>query len=74
MSNVHFNNKKVIVTYTVKNAELAITEAEYRLINEQPALKVPMIEFIRAQYGLGFYEARQVVDAIQAPKPSDPQF
>lgn len=60
----------VEVSYPQREAKLAITAAEYDLITTAlKDRKVPAIKFIRVQYGLDLYEAKQVVDTIFAQMP-----
>ena len=56
---------KIIVEYPVRTVEHIITAAEYHLIsttlNER---KISAVKFIRDQYDLDLYEAKQIVDTI----------
>lgn len=62
----HTSNNLVTVSYPVRAAVLDITHAEHTLILAFSTQKVQMIKFIRAQYSLGLYEAKQVVDTVIA--------
>lgn len=65
MSHVCINaNRKVEVSYPTRRAQQAITRAEYDMVRVHPNV-VLAIKFIRDQYGLGLYEAKQVVDTIR---------
>ena len=63
----------VEVSYPVREATIEITHAEHALIMMFSHEKVKMIKFIRAQYSLGLYDAKQVVDTVIAsagsPRP-----
>ena len=54
----------VEVSFPAREATQTVTFAEYELIWASVP-RIPMIKFIRAQYGLGLYEAKQVVDTIK---------
>jgi len=58
------SNNFVSVSYPVREAVLEITHAEHDLILMFSHEKVKMIKFIRAQYNLGLYDAKQVVDTV----------
>lgn len=60
----HTSNNLVTVSYPVREAQLELTIAEYELILLFRTEKVKMIKFIRAQYNLGLYDAKQVVDTV----------
>lgn len=60
----HTSNNLVTVSYPVREAVLEITHAEHALILAFSHEKVKMVKFIRAQYNLGLYEAKQVVDTV----------
>ena len=62
----HSSNNLVTVSYPVREAALDITHAEHALILMFSHEKVKMIKFIRAQYNLGLYDAKQVVDTVIA--------
>ena len=62
----HTSNNLVTVSYPVREAVLDITHAEHALILMFSHEKVKMIKFIRSQYNLGFYVAKQVVDTVIA--------
>lgn len=64
MAGVHFGDNSVEVMYPVREAQQTITRAEYNLVLRHPN-KVEAIKFIREQYGLGLYEAKQVVDTVR---------
>ena len=55
---------KMIVAYTTREAQQVITDAEYRLIHNLEQNKVKAIKFIREQYNLSLYEAKQIVDTV----------
>ena len=57
------NGKQYIVSYPVREAQQVITAAEVRLIKGIDGTTA--IKFIRDQYGLGLYEAKQVVDTVK---------
>jgi len=60
----------VIVNYPARTVEQIITAAEYTLITSAlKDRKVDAIKFIRMQYGVGLYEAKQIVDTIHAQLP-----
>jgi ribosomal protein L7/L12 len=63
----------VQVQYAVKYQTQNVTKAEYDLVGalfnrtvDSGSAKVTAIKFIRAQYGLGLKEAKDVCDAIGA--------
>ena len=60
------SNNFVSVSYPVREAVLEITHAEHALILMFSHEKVKMIKFIRSQYNLGLYDAKQVVDTVIA--------
>lgn len=62
----HTSNNLVTVAYQVRESVLDITHAEHALIlaESSSAHKVKMIKFIRGQYNLGLYDAKQVVDTV----------
>jgi len=60
----HMSNQLVTVAYPVKEDVIDITHAEYALILNFREDKVKAIEFIREQYNLSLYNAKQVVDTI----------
>ena len=62
----HTSNNLVTVSYPVREAVLDITHAEHELIMMFIHEKVKMIKFIRAQYNLGLYDAKQVVATVIA--------
>lgn len=62
----HSSNNLVTVSYPAREAQLDITHAEHDLILLFSNEKVKMIKFIRAQYNLGLYDAKQVVDTVIA--------
>jgi len=68
MSRVSKNtfDNSIVVHYPAKTVEQTITQAEYELILRFPEQKINMIKFIRSQYGLGLYEAKQVVDTVNS--------
>jgi ribosomal protein L7/L12 len=58
-------NSTVVVSYPMRYAQQTITRAEYsavRVMSEHR--RVDAIKFIRDQYALGLYEAKQIVDTI----------
>lgn len=55
----------ITVSYPVREAQLEITQAEVDLIYKLDN-KVMTIKFIRDQYKLGLYEAKQIVDTIRS--------
>ena len=63
----------VQVSYPVREAVLDITKAEHDLIVSFSQEKVKMIKFIRAQYNLGLYDAKQVVDTVIASMEVEPE-
>lgn len=63
----------VQVSYPVREATLEITQAEHALILMFSHEKVKMIKFIRAQYNLGLYDAKQVVDTVIASVEAKPE-
>jgi hypothetical protein len=62
----HTTNNLVTVSYPIREAVLDITHAEHALILAFSTQKVQMIKFIRNQYNIGLYEAKQVVDTVIA--------
>lgn len=62
--NRHYTQNAVFVSYPVKEQEQKITAAEYQLIRSMDNRKVSAIKFVRDQYSLGLYEAKQIVDTI----------
>jgi ribosomal protein L7/L12 len=66
MASVQRQADRVNVSYPVREQFVEITAAEYRLIKVTENNKVAAIKFICAQYKLGLYEAKQVVDTIHA--------
>jgi len=69
----HTSNNLVTVSYPVREAVLDITHAEHALILAFSTEKVKMIKFIRAQYNLGLYDAKQVVDTVIASAEVKPE-
>ena len=57
---------RVVVQYPAREAEQTITRAEANLIATEGMSTVFAIKFIKDQYKLGLYEARQIVDTIRA--------
>lgn len=68
----HSSNNLVSVSYPVREAVLDITKAEHDLILMYSHDKVKMIKFIRSQYNLGLYDAKQVVDTVIASVEAKP--
>ena len=66
-------NNFVKVSYPGREAQLDITHAEHELILMFSHEKVKMIKFIRGQYNLGLYDAKQVVDTVLAHKEAEVQ-
>ena len=66
------SNNLVSVSYPVREAVLDITKAEHDLILMYSHDKVKMIKFIRSQYNLGLYDAKQVVDTVIASVEAKP--
>jgi len=60
----HMSNQLVTVSYPVSEDVLDITQAEYNLILSLRADKVKAIKFLKDQYDLGLYQAKQAVDTI----------
>lgn len=58
------NNGLITVSYATREAQQTVTSAEIGLILAPGVSKVTAIKFIREQYKLGLYEAKQVVDTI----------
>ena len=69
----HTSNNLVTVSYPVREAVLDITKAEHDLIVAFSQEKVKMIKFIRGQYNLGLYDAKQVVDTVIASAEAKPE-
>jgi len=67
------SNNLVTVSYPVREAHLDITHAEHALILMFSHEKVKMIKFIRSQYNLGLYDAKQVVDTVIASAEAEPE-
>ena len=60
-------SNKITIDYPVRTAEQEITTAEYDLVlnlYQQFKDRVLAIKFIRAQYGLGLKEAKDICDTI----------
>lgn len=62
------NNGLVTVSYATREAQQTVTSAEIGMILAPGVSKVTAIKFIREQYRLGLYEAKQVVDTIHQVK------
>ena len=62
--NRHYTENAVFVVYPAKEQEQKITTAEYKLIRSMDDRKVLAIKFVKDQYSLGLYEAKQIVDTI----------
>lgn len=65
-----------IVRYATKYSNQSVTDAEYDLIQtiyRDPTFsKIHAIKFLRQQYRLGLYEAKEIADTIgNAPKRAD---
>ena len=60
----HYTENAVFVTYPVKEQEQKITTAEYQLIRSMGTCRFSAIKFVKDQYGLGLYEAKQIVETI----------
>ena len=56
----------VVIQYPIHEAEQIITRAEADLISTRTVSAVVAIKFIKDQYNLGLYEAKQLVDTIRA--------
>ena len=69
----HSSNNLVTVSYPVRESVLDITKAEHDLIVSFSHEKVKMIKFIRSQYNLGLYDAKQVVDTVIAFAEAKPE-
>ena len=69
----HTSDNLVTVSYPVREAQLEITHAEHALILMFSHEKVKMIKFIRSQYNLGLYDAKQVVDTVIASAENKPE-
>ena len=65
MANVTQTSTGVEVSYPTREAQQTITRAEYDLCKTIDN-KVQAIKFLRVQYDLGLYEAKQIVDTIKA--------
>ena len=64
---IHYESiDRVVVQYPAREAEQTITRAEATLISTRAVSAVTAIKFIRDQYKLGLYEAKQIVDTIRA--------
>ena len=61
------------VSYPVREATIKITHAEHALILMFSREKVKMIKFIRSQYNLGLYDAKQVVDTVITSAENKPE-
>ena len=57
---------RVVVHYPACEAVQTITRAEATLISTRALSAVTAIKFIRDQYKLGLYEAKQIVDTVRA--------
>lgn len=68
-------NNLVSVSYPVREVTLEITKAEHALIlvDGSTSHKIKMIRFIRAQYNLGLYDAKKVVDTVIASAEAEPE-
>ena len=69
----HTTNNLVTVSYPVREAQLELTLAKYDLILMFRTEKVKMIKFIRSQYNLGLYDAKQVVDTVITSAENKPE-
>ena len=69
----HTSDNLVSVSYPVREAVLDITHAEHALILMFSHEKVKMIKFIRSQYNLGLYDAKQVVDTVITSAENKPE-
>lgn len=71
-------SQKIQVQYAVKYATQEVTQAEYDLVHAmyhfRESQKVQAIKFIRAQYGIGLREAKDVCDAIGAQERANPKY
>ena len=67
----HSTNNFVTVSYAVREVTIEITHAEHALILAFSTEKVKMIKFIRGQYNLGLYDAKQVIDTVIASAEND---
>jgi len=63
-------NGLIEISYPTRESQLCITPAEFTLISTVELNTVTAIKFIRAQYNLGLFEAKQVVDTARAHKMS----
>ena len=61
----------VMVSYPVKEAEFRLTKAEFNLIQWMcsAANKVRAIKFLRDQYSISLYEAKEICDSIEGYDP-----
>ena len=66
MASAHKTLQDVQISYPVREVQQLITSAEYDTIKAFPEHKARMIKFVRDQYKLGLYEAKQIVDTIHA--------
>lgn len=58
-------NNTVTVSYPTKESQQTITTAEYELVATLGSNgKIAAIKFIKSQYDLGLYEAKQIVETI----------
>lgn len=60
------NTDRVVVHYPEREAVQTITRADADLIADKQVNAMTAINFIRAQYKLGLYEAKQIVDTVRA--------
>ena len=56
---------RVVVHYPVREAEQTITRAEADFIANKQVHVLIAIKFIRTQYKLGLYEAKQIMDTLR---------
>lgn len=65
MAKVNQTNTGIEVSYPTRYDQHVVTRAEYDLINSLGnEHKVFMTKFVKNQYCIGLYEAKQIVDTI----------
>lgn len=65
MAHIHQTSAgQIEVSFPVREQQILITRAEYEVVRSHDN-KVKAIKFIKDQYNLGLYEAKQVVDTIR---------
>jgi ribosomal protein L7/L12 len=56
---------RIAIFYPTLVKQIDLTEAEIDLINNRQTNVVTLIKFVRAQYGLGLYDSKSIVDTVR---------